>query len=168
MRGWGTALVLASVALLLRSTALSALAGRGVLIDVLAFAVTAWSMRRGESAGTMFGFTLGLLADLDAAHWMGRHALSLSLIGYAAGRVSHTLVKDRARSSFALLIAAVAVHQVWTLAFEVGTWAGWPYILQRALLATLVTAPLGTLVLGIVRRVVGRPLFSHATVASGS
>ena len=168
MRGIGTALVLVTVALLLRSTALSALAGRGVLIDVLAFAVTAWAMRRGETAGTMFGFLLGLLADLDAAHWLGRHALALSLIGYASGRVSQTLVKDRARSSIALLVIAVFVHQVWTLAFEVGAWSGWPYILQRALLATAVTAPLGTIVLGIVRRVVGRPLFSHAAVASGS
>ena len=37
------------------------------------------------------GFTT---ADLDATHWLGRHALVLTLLGYAGGRLSATLVRE--------------------------------------------------------------------------
>jgi rod shape-determining protein MreD len=87
-------LALVGVALLLRSTALSVLAARGVVLDVLAFVTVLWALRHGETWGTTFGFVLGLAADLDAAHWLGRHALVLALLGYAVGRLSHTLVRD--------------------------------------------------------------------------
>ena len=168
MRGIGTAIALLAITLLLRSTALSVLAGRGVVIDVLAFAVTVWAMRRGEASGTIFGFALGLLADLDAAHWLGRHALALSLVGYAVGRVSHTLVRDRARSAFVLLVVTTALHQAWTFAFEIENLAGATFLLRQSVLAAAATAPLGTLVLGLIRRVSGRPLFSHASLRSAS
>jgi len=164
----GSAFVLAAVALLLRSTALSALAGRGVVLDVLAFATAMWALRRGETAGTLFGFALGLLADLDAAHWIGRHTLVLSLIGYAVGRMSHTLVREQARTAFVVLLIAAGVHQAWTLAFEVGAWTGWPYLLRQTLLAMLATAPIGTMVVAMLQRVGGRSWLTHGPIVEGS
>lgn len=164
----GSALVLAMVALLLRSTALSALAGRGIVIDVLAFATAVWALRRGESAGTLFGFLLGLLADLDAAHWIGRHALVLALLGYAIGRVSQTLVREQARTIFVVLLVGTGVHQAWTLAFEIGSLSGWSFLARQTLLAMLATAPLGTVVIALLLRVAGRTWLTHGRVSPGA
>jgi rod shape-determining protein MreD len=161
-------LTLLLVALLLRSTALSVLAARGVLLDVLAFAVVVWALARGEGWGTSFGFVLGLMADIDAAHWLGRHALVLALLGYAVGRLSHTLVRDSFRTQLALLFIATMIHETWVLSFDVGSAGSWPWLLGRVALAALVTAPTGALVLLIARLGSGQPLFGHADLQSGS
>ncbi len=161
-------LTLLLVALLLRSTALSVLAARGVLLDVLAFAVVVWALARGEGWGTSFGFVLGLMADVDAAHWLGRHALVLALLGYAFGRLSHTLVRDSFRTQLALLFIATLIHETWVLSFDVGSAGSWPWLLGRVVLAALVTAPTGALVLLIARLGSGQPLFGHADLQSGS
>jgi rod shape-determining protein MreD len=163
MRGLTGFILLAVVTLLLRSTALSALAARGVVIDVLVFATVVWSLRNGESAGVTFGFFLGLVADLDSAHWPGRHALMLAALGYAVGRLSHTLVRDSMRTQIVLLLVATFVHQLWATAFELQGAASWPYLIQRVLLATVATAPLGALVLAIIRRLSGQGFFAHAS-----
>lgn len=155
------------VTLLLRSTALTALAARGLVFDVLAFATVVWALRWGETWGVSFGFALGLAADLDAAHWLGRHALALALIGYTVGRLSHTLVRDRARVQAVLILLATVLHQSWAACFEIGKLTGWPYVLQRVALAAAVTAPVGTLLLALVRRANGQPLFTHAAVEPG-
>lgn len=168
MSGWLPALALAAIALLLRSTALSALAGRGIVIDVLAFATAAWALRRGEAAGTLLGFALGLLADLDAAHWLGRHALVLSLLGYAIGRISHTLVREQARTVFAVLLIGTGVHQAWVLAFEIGSWSGAAYLGRQTLLAMAATAALGTTVIALLQRVAGRSWLTHGDAGAGA
>ena len=155
------------VALLLRSTALSALATRGVLLDVLAFATLVWAMARGEAGGASFGFALGLLADLDAAHWLGRHALVLALLGYAIGRLSHTLVRDSVRTQLVLLFLATLIHETWALSFELGSVGSWPWQAVRVLLAAVATAPVGTLALAIARWGSGQPLFGHAESQQG-
>lgn len=168
MRGSWALLIGVVVVLLLRSTALSAFAARGIVIDVLAFTTAVWALRHGPSWGASFGFALGLCADIDAGHWLGRHALVLTLLGYFLGRLADTLVRDSARTQVVLLFTAVAIHQVATVSFELGGLAGWPYLLSRTLLAALFTAPLGTLVLGLARRVRGRSLFGNVPVKPGS
>ncbi|MBI1798233.1 MAG: rod shape-determining protein MreD [Candidatus Eisenbacteria bacterium] len=156
------------VAMLLRSTALSALAARGLVLDVLTFATVIWALRHGETWGSSCGFVLGLAADLDAAHWLGRHALVLALMGYAVGRLSRTLVRDSARTQFVVLFTCTLLHQAWCAAFELGSAAGWMYSVERVLLAAIVSAPLGTLAVGLIRRIAGRPLFGHAVLDAGS
>lgn len=169
MRGGFVGFVLIiAVALLLRSTALTVLAARGVVLDVLVFVTVVWSLRRGEGAGTLLGFVLGLAADLDAGHWLGRHALALSLVGYATGRLGHTLVRDRTRTHLVLLALATLAHQLWVAAFESSLLPSWRYVLTRVLVSALVTAPVGALLLAIIRRVYGRPIFPHAHLGSGS
>ena len=124
MRVLGALLVLAVVALLIRSTALSVLAARGVILDVLAFVTVVWALRWGESWGSTLGFVLGLAADLDAAHWLGRHALLLALVGYAVGRLGRALVRDNPLTQLLLLFAVTVTHQAWALVFELGQLAG--------------------------------------------
>jgi rod shape-determining protein MreD len=165
MRPIGGFLLLACVTLLLRSTAFSSLATRGVVVDALAFATVVWALRHGDSWGSTFGFTLGLVADLDAAHWLGRNALVLALIGYAIGRLSTTLMRESARTQFVLIACATFVHQAWSESFELGSGlVAAPWLLTHALISTGVTALAGTLLL-IVLRVfaAGRPLFGHAS-----
>lgn len=161
-------LLMVGVALLLRSTALSVLAARGVVLDVLVFVTVVWSLRHGEAAGTFLGFVVGLAADLDAGHWLGRHALALSLVGYATGRLGHTLVRDRTSTHLVLLALATLAHQLWVSAFEMSIAPSWQYVLQRVLVSAAATAPAGTLVLALTRRLYGRPIFPHAHLGSGS
>lgn len=164
MRPLGGFLVTAFVVLLLRSTALSSLAARGLIVDAIALATVLWALRHGDAWGSTLGFALGLMADLDAAHWLGRHALLLSLLGYAVGRLAGTLVRDSARTQFALVAVGVLVHQLWAAAFELGRdAAGLPYLLGRAVLATLVSAAVAVAFVALLRRLLGRPVFKHAT-----
>ena len=164
MRVFGGLLLLAGVALLVRSTALSVLAAHGVVVDVLAFVTVAWALRWGESQGSTFGFVLGLAADLDAAHWLGRHALALALVGYGVGRLSRALVRDNPATQFMLLFAATLAHQTWILIFELGGVAGWRFLLGHVVVSGLVTAPLGVLVLALWGLGSGRSLFSRAAI----
>src|SRR4029077_14939193 len=101
-------------------------------------------------------------------HWLGRHALILTLTGYAVGRLGRTLVRDSARTQFVLLLLATLVHQVWSVAFEFGGFQGWSYLLLRVALAAVVSAALGTVLLSLARLVSGQPLFGHAVLESGS
>ncbi len=167
MRPLGGLILAAMLVLLLRSTLLSSLAARGLVLDALAFATVVWALRHGGSWGSTFGFVVGLAADLDAAHWLGRHALALTLIGYGVGRLARTLVRDSVRTQFVLLLAATAAHQAWSAAFELGGGlSGLPFVGARLGAATLATALVGTLILWIGRRLAGRSLFGHASGAT--
>ena len=171
MRGLGAFLIGMVVVLLLRSTALSPLAARGIVVDVLAFATVFWALRNGAVWGASFGFMIGLAADLDATHWMGRHALVLSIVGYAVGRLARTLERESGRTQLVIIGLAVAVHQAWVVPFELGglegVGSGWPYLLARVFIGALATAPVGALVLVAARRLSGRSVFGHALVHPG-
>ena len=156
------ALTFVIVVLLLRSTALTALAARGLVIDILALATVCWALRGRERWGATFGFAIGLAADLDAAHWLGRHAMALTLVGYGIGRLSPTLVRESARTHIVLFALATLVHQVWIATFEVASSGAWPYVLKRTLLAIAVTAPIGTLAVALLQRASGGSLFTDA------
>lgn len=149
------------VTLLLRSTALTALASRGIVIDVLAFATVVWALKYEAAWGATFGFALGIAADLDAVHWLGRHALFLSLLGYGIGRLSRTLVRESVRTQAVLTLLATVLHQAWTAAFDLPGFTGLPYDARRIILGALVTPSLGVLLLSLIRLVTGQPLFSH-------
>jgi rod shape-determining protein MreD len=170
MRPIGAFVLFVSITLLLRSTALSSLAARGIMLDALAFCTVVWALRHGDTWGSSFGFTLGLVADLDAAPGHGRHALALSLLGYAVGRLSSTLVRESARTQFALIAVVTLAHQAWSATFELGGGiVGASWLLAQCLLASVLTATAGTILLTLARRINGRPLFGYApgTAAQG-
>ncbi len=98
------------------------------------------------------------------AHWLGRHALALALVGYGIGRLSRALVRDNPATQFMLIFVATLVHQAWVLAFELGGIAGWRFLLGHVVVSGLVTAPLGVLVLALVSLGSGRSLFSRAAI----
>lgn len=74
-------------ALLLQTTVLARLPLPGGAPDLLLVLVVAFALAEGSTSGMVTGFVAGLLADLGADHELGRTALVLALVGYAAGRV---------------------------------------------------------------------------------
>jgi rod shape-determining protein MreD len=74
-------------ALLLQSTVLTRLPLPGGAPDLLLVLVVAFALAEGPRSGALTGFGAGLLADLGADHELGRTALVLALVGYAAGLV---------------------------------------------------------------------------------
>jgi len=169
MKVLGLLLLTALVTLVLRTTILAGLAARGVVVDVLVLATVAWSLRQRESWGATFGFLLGLAADLDAAHWIGRHALALTLLGYGVGRLSNTLVRDSALTQLLLLVVATALHQVWASAFDTsGGLAAVGWLAGRVALATVTTAPLGVVVLLVTQIFTRRRRYGNASGSSAA
>jgi len=169
MKAVGSFLLACAVTLLLRTTVLSGLAARGIVIDPLAMVTVLWALRRGDAWGATMGFALGIVADLDAAHWLGRHALVLTLLGYGIGRLSGTLVRESARAQFALVAAGTLVHQLWASAFEMrGGVAGLGFLAARALLGMLVTAALGVVPTLAGRILARRPIVGHASRTSST
>jgi rod shape-determining protein MreD len=167
MRALAAAATAIALVLLLRSTLLAGLAVRGVVLDALAFATVAWGLMRGPSWGASFGFALGLAADLDAAHWLGRHALALTLAGYVVGRLAGTLVRDSVRTQFVLVALATAAHQAWSAAFELGGLRTWPLLLSRVVFGAVATGVVGAGILVLLRRMGGRVLLGHADLQPG-
>ena len=69
MRPLGGFLVAAVVAMLLRSTALSSLAARGLIVDAIAVATVIWALRHGDVPPGRF--------------WFGWHASAWTVEGHA-------------------------------------------------------------------------------------
>ena len=169
MRAIGMFLFASLVALLLRSTVLASLATRGIVIDVLVLATVTWSLRQSDAWGATFGFVLGLAADLDASHWIGRHALALTLIGYGVGRLSNTLVRDSPLTQLVLIALATALHQIWVTAFDATAGVQQlPWFAGRVLLATVTTAPIGVLLLLLTRLLRRRDGYRNAPGTSAA
>jgi rod shape-determining protein MreD len=149
------------VTLLLRTTWLPWLGHHGLWLDAVALATVLWALRQGPAWGATFGFLLGLAADLDAGFQLGRHALSLTLLGWGAGVLSTTLVRDSWRTQLALAGAATLLHQAFALALEPGEGPASAWLWgQRVALSALLTAVAAVVLLGLLRLVVGRPLFN--------
>lgn len=92
----------------------------GVGPDLLLVAVAAVALTRGPSAGLVFGFAAGLVADVapPADHTIGRLALAYALAGYAAG-----LLADEADRSAFLPMAVVGLAGVVALGLYAGVGA---------------------------------------------
>ena len=87
----GSRLLLGAVtvlaALLLQTAVLAALPLPGATPELLVVLVVAFALAEGPLSGTVTGFVAGLSADLLSDHALGRLALALAVVGYAAGQV---------------------------------------------------------------------------------
>ncbi len=89
----------------------------GATPDVLLLVVVGLAMVYGPTGGCLVGFAAGLLADVapPSDHAIGRYALVLCLMGYAAGllRAEH----GRQRSVFSALLVVAGAAVVSTLLY---------------------------------------------------
>ncbi|MEV7599942.1 rod shape-determining protein MreD [Kitasatospora sp. NPDC089797] len=83
----------------------------GATPDILLLVVVGLAMVYGPTGGCLVGFSAGLLADLapPSDHAIGRYALVLCLMGYAAGLLRPDHGRQRSVSSALLVVGAAAI-----------------------------------------------------------
>lgn len=99
--------VVVVTALLLQTAVLAALPLPGAAPELLVVVVVAFALAEGAWSGAVTGFVAGLLADLLADHALGRLALVLAVVGYAAGQV-HDDTERSTLLPFAVVAGAAA------------------------------------------------------------
>lgn len=128
------------------------LASPDILIVVIAF----WCVYEPARVGLVTAFIFGLLIDVHAAGPLGEHALSYTLIAYAAVILSRRLLRfelwSQALHLLPVFFGAKLVTQV-LHAWLDGRWGGWDWAL--GVLLTVVVWPLIGLVLLLPQRAAG-------------
>lgn len=140
--------VLVVAALLVQVTVLARLQLPGAVPDLLLLVVLALAMVYGHTAGALTGFAAGLFVDIapPAEHAVGRYALVLCIIGYAAGLTRPDNGQHRSATVPMLVVATGAVSS--TLLYAgVGTLVGDAATAQAGLLPLMATATLYDLLL---------------------
>ena len=140
--------VLVVGALIAQVSVLARLQLPGAVPDLLLLVLLGLAMVYGHTAGAITGFLAGLLADLapPAEHAVGRYALVLCIIGYAAGLTKPEGTQHRSATVPMLVVASAAVGS--TLLYAgVGTLVGDTASGQVGLLPLLFTATLYDLLL---------------------
>lgn len=151
-------------ALLLQTAVLSRLPLPGGAPELLLVLVVAFALVDGPLVGTVTGFLAGLLADLGSDHELGRTALVLALVGYAAGLAAD----DRPRSPLTplLVVGACAAGAVCAYAVEglllgdarITGAAFWPSLAGSTTYAVLLTPLVVPVVGALVRRLDDDPV----------
>ncbi|MGK5496427.1 rod shape-determining protein MreD [Streptomyces sp. URMC 125] len=103
--------VLAVVALVVQVSVLARLQLPGAVPDLLLLTVLALALVYGPTGGALVGFGAGLLADLapPADHAVGRYALVLCVVGYAAGLTKPESGRHRSATVPMLVVAGAAL-----------------------------------------------------------
>ncbi|UED86392.1 rod shape-determining protein MreD [Streptomyces profundus] len=160
--------VLVFVALMTQVTMLARLGLPGAVPDLLLLTVLGLALVYGHTGGALVGFAAGLLADLapPADHAVGRYALVLCVIGYAAGLTKPENGQHRSATVPMLVVAGGALTS--TLLYAgvgalVGDTAardvGLSSLLLTATLYDLLLAPFVVpLIMAAARRTEGDPL----------
>lgn len=119
-----TALVV--VALIVQVSVLARLQLPGAVPDLLLLVVLGLALVYGHTAGALIGFVAGLLADVapPADHAVGRYALVLCLIGYAAGLTKPDNGQQHRSATVPMLVVAVAAISSTLLYAGVGALVG--------------------------------------------
>ena len=137
-------------ALMLQVSVLARLGLPGAAPDLLLLVVIGLALAFGPAGGCLAGFSAGLLADLapPSDHAVGRYALVLCLLGYAAGLLRSSAGRNRSMATPLLVVGAAAFST--TLAYAavgalVGDTAarhvGLPGLLVTAVLYDVILAP---------------------------
>ncbi|MDT0322672.1 rod shape-determining protein MreD [Streptomyces millisiae] len=171
------AAILVTVALMLQVTVLARLHLPGATPDLLLLTVLGLALVYGHVGGCLVGFFAGLLADLapPADHAVGRYALVLCVIGYAAGLTRPETGQHRSATVPMLVVAAGAASS--TLLYAgvgalVGDSAardvGLGSLLLTATVYDLLLAPFTVpLVMAMARRLESDPLAGDGTSGGG-
>lgn len=99
-------------AFLLQGSIMGYLAIGPVRPDLILGSIAYIALRRGPLHGTIVGFLVGLFQDLSFGGGLGLNSLSKSVIGFAAGRVSSGLYKERYWTQVVVLACSVVAHDL--------------------------------------------------------
>jgi rod shape-determining protein MreD len=160
--------LLVSVALVLQVSVLARLQLPGAVPDLLLLTVLGLALVYGHVGGCLTGFLAGLLADLapPADHAVGRYALVLCVVGYAAGLTKPENGQHRS-ATVPMLVVAVGAASSTLLYAGVGALVGdtaardvgLTNLLITATVYDLLLAPfIVPLVMGLARRLESDPL----------
>ncbi|MGW3010780.1 rod shape-determining protein MreD [Streptomyces sp. NPDC001219] len=165
------------VALVIQVTILARLQLPGAVPDLLLLVVVGLALVYGHVGGALIGFFAGLLADLapPSDHAVGRYALVLCVIGYAAGLTRPESGRHRSATLPLIVVIGAAIGS--TLMYAgvgalVGDTAarhvGIVGLLLSATLYDLLLAPFVVpLVMAAARRTEGDPLTGDGTSGAG-
>jgi rod shape-determining protein MreD len=161
VRGFRDAVVLA-VVLVLQGTFVHRIAIAGIRPDLLVAFVVYFGWMRGAVAGTVGGFAVGLLLDLDAPGPLGLNALANAVVGFLVAKAGLRVHRSNLGVRFVFFLTALVVHDLIYFAVYTG---GDPIELARALLVVAIPTALYTAVfvialLQIVERFSKSPLLA--------
>ena len=114
------------VALVLQSTVLHRIEIAGVRPDLLVAFVVYIAWMRGPVVGTIAGFAVGLIQDLDASVPLGLNAFAKSLVGFLVAKAGFRVHRANAGVRFGFFFIAMLVHDViyYGVASGGDPWAG--------------------------------------------
>ncbi len=166
----GLALLLLSTAVVLETVVLSRLPLPGATPDLVLLVLVGLALVQGPVSGAVTGFAAGLLLDMvpPADGTVGRWALVMCLVGFAAGRARDTTVgRSTLRPLFlvaGLAVASVAGYAL--LGLLLGdprvTWSALGHSLPTAVLYDVLLTPFVVpFVMSLARRVEPEPSWSR-------
>ena len=150
------------VALVLQSTVLYRIEIAGARPDLLVAYVVYLAWMRGPVVGTIAGFTVGLVQDLDASVPLGLNALAKSLIGFMVAKAGFRVHRSNAGVRFAFFFVAMLVHDViyYAVASEGDPGAFAKQMVLVAVPSALYTGVVVVILLAIVEAFSKRPLLA--------
>ncbi|MBN2565511.1 MAG: rod shape-determining protein MreD [Candidatus Eisenbacteria bacterium] len=149
----GAFIVLALLAVVLNSVLVPRMEILGARPDLLVLVVAYASLALGARPAIVLGFVMGLIADAEHPEYLGLHALSLSLIGYASAVAWERLVRGSIFVQCSVVFAATIVHDAIYYAVYYRNYLDifWRFVLRFSLAGALYTAVFGAIVFGLAR-----------------
>ena len=164
MKGLRDAFVL-GVVLILQTAFLYRLEIGGIRPDLLVAFVVYFGWMRGPVAGSVGGFSIGLIQDLDAPGPLGLNALAKTVVGFAVAKAGFRVHRSNPGVRFFFFLLAMIAHDVIYFA-ALSTGDAWLFLKQMffvALPSALYTTVVTLFLLGFAERFSRRPLLADET-----
>jgi rod shape-determining protein MreD len=164
MKGVRDAAVLV-VAMVLQAAFLYRFEIAGIRPDLLVAYVVYLGWMRGPIVGSLGGFLVGLIQDLDAPGPLGLNALSKTIVGFAVAKAGFRVHRASVGVRFAFFLFAMLAHDI---IYFAASSLGDPglFLKQMATIAlpsALYTAVVVLILLGVVEGLWRRPLLVDET-----
>jgi rod shape-determining protein MreD len=151
--------------LALQSTLLYRLEIGGIRPDLLVAFVIYFGWMRGPVPGTLGGFCIGLLQDLDASGPLGLNALAKTVTGFLVAKAGFRVHRQNIVVRFAFFFSAMLVHDLIYYAVATGGDGGefFKQFFLRAVPTAAYTTAFTIVLLGIAERVTQVRLLADET-----
>jgi rod shape-determining protein MreD len=159
MKGVRDAFIFALV-LVLQSTVLYRIEIAGIRPDLLVAFVVYFGWMRGPTAGTLGGFGIGLVQDLDAAGPLGLNGLAKTVVGFLVAKAGFRVHRSNLGVRFSFFMVAMLLHDF--IYFAAITGGNGSEFLRQMIFVALPSALYTTVVTLIILSVAER--FSHRRI----